>query len=125
MVFQVLADVAMVTHFAFIAFLVMGGILAWRWPRLILWHLAAVVWALINSVGGVECPLTYAEDWARIQAGLAGLGPDGFIAHYLTGVVYPEDQLPMMRAGVVAAVLIGWIGYAWTQHRQDTMSVFR
>ncbi len=30
--YRLLADAAMVAHFLFLAYLVMGGFMAWRWP---------------------------------------------------------------------------------------------
>lgn len=116
MAYLVLADVTMVGHFAFIAFVVTGGFLAWRWGRILWLHVAAVVWAAINMLG-VACPLTVIEEWARHQAGEGGLGSQGFIAHYLTGVIYPESQLATVRGLVVAAILASWAGFAWTHTR--------
>ncbi len=39
MIFRVLAEATMVVHFLFIAFVVLGGFLAWRWPKAIWLHL--------------------------------------------------------------------------------------
>jgi hypothetical protein len=40
--FRILVYAAMAAHFAFLAFGVLGGFLAWRWPRLIWFQLAGV-----------------------------------------------------------------------------------
>ena len=39
MIWSVLADALVVFHFAFTAFVVFGGFLTWRWPRLAWVHL--------------------------------------------------------------------------------------
>lgn len=116
MAYLVLGDITMVSHFAFIAFVVTGGFLAWRWGRVLWVHVAAVTWTAINMLG-VTCPLTVIEDWARHRAGESGLGAEGFIAHYLTGVVYPESQLATVRGLVVAAILTSWVGVAVIHNR--------
>ena len=44
MTWSVLADALVVLHFAFTAFVIFGGFLTWRWPRLALAHLPALAW---------------------------------------------------------------------------------
>ncbi|WP_459958986.1 DUF2784 domain-containing protein [Nocardia sp. IFM 10818] len=112
MIYRLLADLTAGVHFAFVAYVVVGGFLAWRWPRTIWWHLVAVGWGFGTVLIGYDCPLTYVEDWARREAGQAGLPPSGFIDHYLTGVIYPENALGLVRALVVVAVLVSWAGFA-------------
>ena len=54
------------------------------------------------------CPLTVAENWLRLRAGEPVL-QDGFIDHYLTGVVYPADQQLAVRLLAGAVVLTSWL----------------
>lgn len=118
--FRVLADLIAVTHVAFIAYVVAGGFLAWRWPRTIGLHLLAASWGFATILIGFDCPLTHAENWARRQAALAELPASGFIDHYLTGVIYPDSALGLIRALAAAAVLVSWIGYVrlYQRHRR-------
>ena len=37
--YRLLADLTMLVHFTFLAFVVFGGFLAWNWPRVIWSHL--------------------------------------------------------------------------------------
>ncbi|MCF6469059.1 DUF2784 domain-containing protein [Nonomuraea sp. MG754425] len=111
MMYRLIADVAMVAHFAFLAYLVVGGFLAWRWRRTIWAHLAAVAWGLLSVTIGVECPLTLLEDWGRRHAGEAGLPASGFIDHYIEGVIYPEEYTNLVRLGVAVLVLFSYAGY--------------
>lgn len=113
-----LADVTMVAHFAFLVFLVVGGFLAWRWPKVIYAHLAMVAWGVLITVFSIDCPLTGPEDYFRRKAGEEGLGADGFINTYLTGVVYPEEHLNLVRAAVAIMVLVSWIGFAVLSRRR-------
>ena len=81
-----LAELVVVLHFAFIAFVVTGGLLVLRWPQAAWAHIPAVAWgALIQFVDGT-CPLTYLEDALRDDVS----APGGFIDRFLTPIVYPD-----------------------------------
>ena len=110
------ATTALVLHLLFLGYLALGGFLAWRWPRSFLVHAAVVRGGLGSVVVGYGCPLTAVESWARVQAGGSGLRDGGFIAHYLTGVVYPERWLVLAQAVVAALVLVSWTGL-WRRRR--------
>jgi len=85
---RVLADAVLVLHFAFIAFVVLGGLFVLRWPRLAWFHLPAVAWAAGISFVGWICPLTPLENRLRALGGESGYS-GGFIHHYLTSLIYP------------------------------------
>lgn len=107
--YRVLADATMVLHFAFLAYVVTGGFIAWRWPRTIVAHFAAVVWGALIVAFELTCPLTGPEDYFRKRAGGDGL-PGGFIDTYLTGVIYPAEHVDLVRLIVAIVVLVSWIG---------------
>ncbi|MEU5865786.1 MULTISPECIES: DUF2784 domain-containing protein [unclassified Nonomuraea] len=111
MMYRLLAYAVMVTHFAFLAYVAVGGFVAWRWRRTIYLHLAAVGWAVVTLVTRVDCPLTVAEDWARRKGGLPGLPPSGFVDHYIQGVLYPEQYANLVRLGLTVLVLFSYVGY--------------
>jgi len=109
--YHVLADVTMVVHFAFLAYVAAGGYLAWRWPRAIWPHLLMAGWGLATVAFNLDCPLTWAEDWARQRAGEPGPG-GAFVDTYLTGVVYPAEHLGLAQALVALSVAVSWVGAA-------------
>ncbi|MEU8361036.1 DUF2784 domain-containing protein [Nonomuraea sp. NPDC048882] len=111
MMYRLLADAAMVAHFAFLLYLALGGFVAWRWRRTLWAHVAVVAWGVLSVVTGVECPLTHVEDWARRSAGQQGLPAGGFIDHYIEGVVYPEEYTNLARLGVAVLILFSYAGY--------------
>ncbi|QFY08432.1 DUF2784 family protein [Nonomuraea phyllanthi] len=111
MMYRIIADAAMVLHFAFLAYLAVGGFVAWRWRRTIGAHLAVAAWSVISILSGVECPLTVLENWARRRAGMNGLSPGGFIDNYIEGVVYPGEYTNVARLGVAVLVLFSYVGY--------------
>jgi hypothetical protein len=114
-----LAEATMLAHFAFLAFVVAGGLLAWRWPRLIWPHLVAAGWGLAITVLHLNCPLTYVEDWARRRAGGQGLR-GGFIDHYLTGVIYPARYAGLVQVVVGVLVVGSWAGALLVRRRAAT-----
>jgi len=87
--YRVAADVILVIHLGFVVFVVLGGFLVLRWPKLMWLHVPAVLWGVAIELIGFVCPLTPLEVWLRQQAGEAGY-EGGFIDHYITSVLYPE-----------------------------------
>jgi hypothetical protein len=107
--FVILVALTVAVHFAFVGYLVIGGFLAWRWPRTIALHVPVVLWGVGSIAFGFPCPLTDLERWARAGAGMRPLSPDGFIAHYITGVLYPAGFAVEVQVLVFTAVLASWI----------------
>jgi hypothetical protein len=100
-----------VVHCAFIGYVVMGGFLALRLRRTIWLHIAAVIWGIAIAAERVDCPLTWLERWARARAGMAPLPPDGFIAYYITGVIYPVGWVLGVQLVSFAVVAGSWALY--------------
>ncbi|WP_067477256.1 DUF2784 domain-containing protein [Nocardia amamiensis] len=119
MLYRLLADATAAAHFAFVAYVVVGGFLAWRFPRTIWLHLVAAGWGFSTIVFGLECPLTHVENWARERADQARLPSSGFIDHYITGVLYPEDALGLVRSLAAVLVVVSWIGYVSIRRQQS------
>ena len=83
-----MADLVVVIHFAFVLFVVLGGLLVLRWPRLAYLHLPAAMWGILIEFAGWICPLTPLEQALRERAG--GQGYSGsFIEHYVLPLLYP------------------------------------
>ncbi len=110
--YRLIAELTMLLHFTFLAYLVFGGFLAWWRPWLFVPHAAVVTWGVLSVTVGVECPLSLVEHWARVQMGQAGLEAAGFIETYLTGVVYPAEHLGLVRTLAAGVVVLSWLGFA-------------
>jgi hypothetical protein len=108
--FRIVVYAAMAAHYAFMAFGVFGGFLAWRWPRLIWLQVAGASWMVLIVAAHLSCPLTWAEDRARERAGMPP-APGGFIANHIAGVFFPHGHQPaaMVVAGLI--VLVSWAGF--------------
>lgn len=89
MSYDLLADGVVILHGLFIVFAVLGGFLAlWR-PWIALVHVPAALWGAYVEFAGRICPLTPLENHYRSLAGEVGYA-GGFIAHYITPLIYPE-----------------------------------
>jgi hypothetical protein len=118
MFYRIGAEAVLSVHFAFIAFVLFGALLALRWRWIVALHLPAVAWGFFVEVTGRICPLTYAENYLRERAGEVGYS-QGFIDHYLLPVIYPaglSQQIQYALAGVV--VLVNVLAYGWLLHRR-------
>jgi hypothetical protein len=109
--YRILIVAAVGAHFAFLAFGILGGFLAWRWPRLIWPQIAAALWLLIIVVAQLTCPLTWLEDRGRVGAGLPPLA-GGFLDNHVAGVFYPHGYEPVAQAVVAVLILTSWAGLA-------------
>ena len=105
MAYRLLADVVLVLHLGFVLFVVVGGLLVLRWPRLIWLHVPAVVWGVLIEFTGWPCPLTPIEKHLRRLGGEAGYAT-GFIEHYLVSILYPSGLSRETQALLGTAVLV-------------------
>jgi hypothetical protein len=88
-VYRTLADTLLLIHLLFILFMLAGGLLALRWPKLVWAHLPAALWGAVIEFAGWICPLTPLENLFRQAVGTAGYA-HGFIEHYLLPTLYPH-----------------------------------
>jgi Protein of Unknown function (DUF2784) len=107
--FHALAGVVVGLHFGFLAYVIAGGFLAWRWPWSAFLHAGAVVWGLAGLVVRVPCPLTDLENALRGRVGDPPLR-SGFIDQYVEGVLYPAHLTPLIRVLVAVTIVASWVG---------------
>jgi hypothetical protein len=117
LLYHLLTDSLVLAHFGFIAFVVVGGFLAWRWRWLVWLHLPAVVWGALIEFAGWICPLTPWEVALRRAAGQAGY-EGGFMEHYLIPIIYPGALTRTIQVGLGTLVVgINLLAYAgWVRH---------
>jgi hypothetical protein len=125
--YQTVVALVVALHFAFIGYVVIGGFLALRWRRTIWLHVPAVIWGIAIAAKRVDCPLTWVERWARARAGMAPLPPDGFIAHYITGVIYPAGWVLGVQLASFVVVAVSWALYfrPWIGRRRHRRAATR
>ncbi|MGD2134556.1 MAG: DUF2784 domain-containing protein [Gemmatimonadales bacterium] len=122
------ADFVVILHLAFVAFVVGGGFLAWRWRKIVWFHVPAAVWGALIEFAGWICPLTPLENVLRRQAGQAGY-EGGFVEHYLMPVLYPSGLTTSLRVGlgifVIAVNAAAYWGYLRRRRRPQEESSSR
>lgn len=104
MPYAALADLVVVAHLGFVAFVALGALPARRRAWVLALHVPAVAWALGIVTIGWPCPLTGLEQALRRRAGTAGY-TGGFVDEYLTGVLYPKRFERAAQALVALTVL--------------------
>jgi len=119
MLSRFLADLLVLVHLGFVAFVVAGGLLALRFRRASWIHVPAAIWGAAIEIGGWVCPLTPLENRLRAAGGAAGYS-DGFIEHYVLPVVYPAElsrPAQFILGAVVLAVNLLVYGVVWRRKR--------
>ncbi len=89
MLYKVLADVAVAVHLLFIVFVLFGGFLTFRWPRVAWSHVPSFLWGGGIALVGWVCPLTYLEHDLRAKGAAEGYATS-FVEAYVLPLVYPE-----------------------------------
>ena len=113
------ADALLILHFAFVAFVVLGLAAIWighfrRWPFVRnfyfrLAHLLAIAAVVLESLGGVVCPLTTWENKLRLLAGGGETYAGSFIQYWLHRILFfdlSEDIFKLIYAAFFAAVAL-------------------
>lgn len=121
MFYRFAAEAVLLLHLGFIVFAIFGAAMAARWRWLIIVHVPAAVWALFVELTGRVCPLTYAENYLRSNAGQSGYA-ESFIEHYLLPIVYPAGltrNVQFVLAAVVVIVNLAIYGWLIRVRRQS------
>ena len=134
---RLLADLILILHTTFIAFVVLGLLIVWvgivgrwGWVRNFYFraaHLLAIGYVVAQAWCGVVCPLTIWESDLRVRAGQAAYDERGFIVHWLHRLIFFEAEPWVFTACYTAFALLvlGTLVFApprlpvWLKRRQD------
>jgi hypothetical protein len=119
MIYRGLADLTLILHLAFILFVILGGLLVLRWPRLAWVHVPIALYGATIEFVGFICPLTPLEIWLRRRGGEAGY-EGGFIEHYIAAAIYPTGltrEIQLVLGGLVLAINIA-VYTIWLRRRR-------
>lgn len=118
--FRGAADLVLVVHFAFVAFVVLGGLLVLRWPKVAWVHVPIALYGATIEFLGFICPLTPLENSLRRRGGEAGYA-GGFVEHYITAALYPTGltrEIQIALGCLVLALNAAIYGYwIWRRRR--------
>ena len=107
MIYRTLARAVAALHFAFVVFVVLGGLLTMRWPALVWIHVPAVVWAVGTLAFDLGCPLTLLEKYFLRKGGSEPYS-EGFLQHHVLRPLTSSEHSHRMHVllGVVVLVLV-------------------
>lgn len=119
MLYRLSADLIVVLHLCFVLFVLFGGLLLLKWPRLLWLHVPAILWGVFVEFSGCICPLTPLENWLRMEAGDAGYAGD-FIAQYISTILYPEGltrDVQFVLGALVVVINLAIYNRLWRANR--------
>jgi len=90
MFFKLASDISLIIHLIFIFFVVFGGILIFKWKRMLFLHPPCFLWGCCIEFFGWTCPLTPLENYFRQKAGEPTYASD-FTDRYIYPIIYPEN----------------------------------
>lgn len=115
--YGLLADLVVLLHLAFVAFVIGGGLLVLRWPRVAWVHLPCASWGALIELAGWICPLTPLENALRRRAGQAGYG-GGFVEHYIIPLLYPHALTRTTQVVLgLTVIAVNLAVYGWLLRR--------
>jgi hypothetical protein len=126
-IFLLAADVILLLHVLFVAFVIIGLVLifagkvrVWSWirnPWFRIIHLAAITVVVVQSWLGLICPLTTIEMALRSRAGDT-VYSGSFISHWLDNILYyqiPPWIFMLCYMAFAAVVVVSWF---WIRPRR-------
>lgn len=129
--YRLLADIVLLTHAAFIGFVIfalvftlLGGALGWQWvrrPLFRLTHLACIGLVIGQAWAGVACPLTLLENHLRRAAGQSTYAR-GFIADWVQPLIFFDLETWMFTLvysvfGLLVALTLWLVPIQWRRLR--------
>jgi Protein of Unknown function (DUF2784) len=112
---EVLANAMLLTHLAFIGWVMFGALATRARPWLAAFHIVSVVYGIVAELGPWPCPLTLAENFFEARAGLVPYqGP--FMLHYLDAIVYPNLPSALVAASGVLVCVVNLLIYSFRLH---------
>ena len=109
MLYKLLADITVVTHFLWILFLFFGGFWGVKNRAVKIFHIFGLVFALAIQIFDWYCPLTHLEVWLRSKHDPNISYTGSFIIHYVEKIVYIEISRPLI---IIFTILLCGIN-AW------------
>ncbi len=122
------ADLTLVLHTSFIAFVlfgmiavVVGMVMRWRWVRNFWFrvgHLASIAYVVVQSLFGLVCPLTTLENHLRVGGGQQAYAEGGFIQFWLHKLIFFDAEPWVFTVcytafGLLVAATMWWAPPRW------------
>lgn len=114
MPYAIAADIVIVIHVLWIAFVILGfPVFLWvnstRWRLL---HLAAVIWMILMQITHSICPLTYLEAWLKSEGRGAEVYSGKFIIETIERLIYVDtltlEKIAWATGAYLALILLSF-----------------
>lgn len=118
MLYRILADAVVLTHFLWILFLIFGALWGRRNMGVKILHISGLAFAFVIEIFNWYCPLTHMEVWLRTRHDPTLSYTGSFIIHYLEKIIY--IQLPYYLIALLTVLICGfnaWIYLGKTAYR--------
>jgi hypothetical protein len=115
------ANTLLIIHFAFVCFVVLGGLLVLKWRWLAFIHIPSAIWGALIEFQGWICPLTPLEQRLRVAGNQSGYS-GGFIEHYLVSLLYPDyldRQVQIILGSLVVITNVAIYAWLWTKRTRQ------
>jgi uncharacterized protein DUF2784 len=110
-----LAVSVLFVHLAWLALVIFGALWTRGRPRWTALHILALLWGIVMELGPWPCPLTLAEGYFELRAGLPAY-QGSFLLHYLNAIVYPNVPAWIVTSAGVAVCAFNLAVYGWRWH---------
>jgi hypothetical protein len=120
MLYRAGAELVVLIHGLFVLFVVLGSLLALRWPRIAWIHVPAAAWGAVIEFADWSCPLTPLEQWLRRLGGERGYS-EGFLEHHVASLVYPAGLTRTTQIALgLGVVIVNLLVYGWAVRRRSS-----
>lgn len=118
MIYKILADSVVLTHFLWIIFLFFGAFWGIKNRTVKIFHISGLAFAFVIQILDWYCPLTHLEVWLRSKHASVLTYTGSFIIHYVEEIVYVEVSRTLIL--VLTLILCGlntWLYLRKSEHQ--------
>ncbi len=102
--YHLLAVTALALHLVWITWIILGWLVTRNRPLLRWFHILSLVYSILIEIFLWPCPLTIAEQWLQVRAGMQPY-QESFLIHYLEVLVYPNISQTLLTWCAVGVCL--------------------
>jgi hypothetical protein len=110
------AILILLAHLIWIALVIFGALFTRGRPLWTVLHVLSLIWGVITEAGPWPCPLTLAEQYFEVKAGMAAY-QGSFLLRTLDAIVYPNTSPQVVTVIGVAVCAFNLGIYHWRFRR--------
>ena len=106
------AILILLAHLIWIVLVIFGALFTRGRPMWSVLHVLSLIWGVITEAGPWPCPLTLAEQYFEVKAGMAAY-QGSFLLRTLDAIVYPNTSPWVVTVIGIAVCAINLAIYGW------------